>query len=277
MYPPMPRVIQFETTTICGGNCPHCPQRSVKRAEPTMSIDLILKIIEGTKGTGTIYRPFIAGEPLADERMVDIVRMLKEDKTATVELHSNGLFLSSSTGMRLLDAGLDVMRLSIDGHWSETMEKARPGLDNRRVVRNAEQFLRYARDYPDVKVEVRMIADYARDEEEKKLYRDHWEWRYGANVIFTSLYNWPWTGQAEHISASCPKINDEMFILCDGRVVLCCWDAQARAVIGDITNTSVLDVWNGKELARCRRLLDQGQRDQIELCSRCDAYTCGDD
>ena len=269
MYPDKPSAVQFETTITCGGNCPHCPQKHATRDCQIISLDLVQKISDELTGSGVVYRPYIAGEPLADPRMPAIVRGLKQDATATVELHSNGLFLSREVGNELLRAGLDVMRLSIDGHWTATKEKARPGLDHRRVAANAVQFLRAARD-KDTHVEVRMIEDYAKDDEEKRLYRLRWT-DLGADVVFTSLYSWPWSGQVG-IEASCPKIKDEMFILCDGRVVLCCWDIRARQVVGNIYDEGMLEVWNGTEMARCRALLDKGLRNELLLCSRCDAY-----
>jgi hypothetical protein len=63
-----------------------------------------------------------------------------------------------------------------------------------------------------------------------------------------------------------------MFFYVDGTATLCCWDATGREIIGDVNNESVLDIWNGAKMKKCRDLLDAGQRDKIELCSRCDAY-----
>lgn len=118
-----------------------------------------------------------------------------------------------------------------------------------------------------------MIKDYASSNEELQTFRNFWEAPLmGAHVSFTSLYRWPWTGQTHDIIATCPKIKDEMFVICDGRVVLCCWDVKPRQVVGDLNRDGVLDIWNGPALGQCRVLLDNGCRDQIGLCSRCDAY-----
>ena len=58
----------------------------------------------------------------------------------------------------------------------------------------------------------------------------------------------------------------------DGRAVLCCWDAFARAVVGDVKEKTVEEIWLGETNQKYRQYLDNGEREKIELCSRCDAY-----
>jgi hypothetical protein len=78
--------------------------------------------------------------------------------------------------------------------------------------------------------------------------------------------------QTESVNLPCLKIADEMFFYVNGEATLCCWDSKGRAIIGDVKTQRVLDIWNGEVMRHHRELLDAGKRDQIELCSRCDAY-----
>jgi radical SAM protein with 4Fe4S-binding SPASM domain len=63
-----------------------------------------------------------------------------------------------------------------------------------------------------------------------------------------------------------------MFFMVDGRAVLCCWDAFGRGVVGDVNNETVEEIWRGNTNQKYRMLLNAGERDQIHLCSRCDAF-----
>ena len=70
----------------------------------------------------------------------------------------------------------------------------------------------------------------------------------------------------------CMKMREEMFFYTDGRAVLCCWDIAGRAVLGNVNDESVLDIWNGDTRIGFARHLARGESEKILLCSRCDAY-----
>ena len=70
----------------------------------------------------------------------------------------------------------------------------------------------------------------------------------------------------------CLKVLDEMFFYTNGKATLCCWDVHEKAVIGDVNIQSVQEIWDGYAATCLRALLDDGRRDLIHLCSRCNAY-----
>ena len=88
------------------------------------------------------------------------------------------------------------------------------------------------------------------------------------------MYQWPWTGQRRQdvVLKPCLKVLDEMFFYSNGNATLCCWDVHERAVIGNVREQSVREIWEGHAANCLRALLDDGRRDLIHLCSRCDAY-----
>ena len=124
----------------------------------------------------------------------------------------------------------------------------------------------------DVQTEVRMIKLPGTDQEQIE-FREYWQQRNPDNILFTDLYSYPWENQTESTNIPCLKIENELFFYVDGTATLCCWDAEARQIIGDVKTENALDIWNGQEMNRCRSLLDAGKRDELTLCSRCDAYT----
>ncbi|HUU27755.1 MAG TPA: radical SAM/SPASM domain-containing protein [archaeon] len=270
MMPPWPKYIQIETTILCNSSCEFCHQRLVKRRPYFMKDQIWRRIIDQTRGRGITYRPFLQNEPLVDRRLEEIVRYIRLDPTARVELNTNGGLLTPERGAELLEAGLDMVRFSIDGFSREVAEKMRP-IDFGQAMENAREFIRMAgtASHP-CSVEVRML-DCEITRGEQKEYLAYWN-SLGARAKVVPLYNWPWSGQESCVPAPCPKIIQEMFFVVDGKAVLCCWDSQERGVIGDVRESTVQEIWTGETNRRYRALLAEGKRGEIVLCSRCDGF-----
>lgn len=270
-YTDVPRAIQIETNLACNAKCPFCPYTHLERGPKVMEDWIWRKIVDETRGLGVIYRPFLINEPLSERRLPEILRYIKEDATARVEINSNGGLMTEKRAHEVLDAGLDVVRFSVDGFSRETYDKSRVGVDYDAVVRNVNRFveIRNARGHH-CQVEVRMI-DMPENKHEQAAYLDYWTPRVD-DVLVVPLYRWPWEGQEQAVRKPCLKILDEMFFYTDGSAPLCCWDSAGRGLVGDVKTQSVLEIWNGPVMKAMRELLNRGRRDLIHLCSRCDAY-----
>lgn len=271
-----PRFIQLETVTKCNARCPFCPQNEIVRDPARMPEATWKKIVDDTRGWGVTYRPFLTNEPFVDNRMPEIVRYIKRnDPTARVEFNTNGELVSGKLGAELLESGVDIMRFSIDGFSAGTYEPSRVGISYAKVLERTVRFLEMwdQGGYRDrVFTEVRMI-EVPENAHEVAAYREFWGPRC-SDVVITSLYQWPWTGQQleDVVLKPCLKVLDEMFFYTNGKATLCCWDVHEKAVIGDVNEQSVQEIWEGYA-ARClRAVLDDGRRDLIHLCSRCNAY-----
>lgn len=270
-YAKKPQVIQIETTIACNATCWFCPQKYATRRPMFMEEWVWKKIIDESREMGIIYRPFILNEPFVDKRMVDIIRYIKQDKTAIVEFNTNGEPLLPKRADEIIEAGVDAVRFSVDGIRRETFNEAR-GISYDKVYANVEYFLKAARSASrPITTEVRMIK-FPGTEAEQKEFVAFWEERKPTQIILTDLYRYPWEGQTEVVHKPCLKIIDQMFFYVDGRATLCCWDSKERQIVGDVKTENVLDIWNGEVLNQCREALDQGRREDIHLCSRCDAY-----
>lgn len=270
-YPETPKFIQIETTIACNATCWFCPQKHATRRPMFMEEKVWKKIIDETRGLGITYRPFILNEPFVDKRMANIIRYIKEDPTAIVEFNTNGEALIPKTTDKVIEAGVDVMRFSIDGFKRETFDEAR-GISYDKVYANVEYFLKAApQAEQEIETEVRMIR-LPGTEEEQKDFKKYWTAHKPSSILFTDLYRYPWEGQTKALALPCLKIQDEMFFYVDGRATLCCWDSKERQIVGDVAKEHVLDIWKGETMKHCRELLDEGRRSEINLCSRCDAY-----
>lgn len=266
-----PEFIQIETNIACNADCPFCPHDEIVRGSRRMRDEIWMKIIDETRNLGITYRPFLVNEPLTDKRLGKIMRYIRKDATAKIELNTNGELMTRDTALEILDARIDVIRFSIDGFSEESFSKSRVGLDYQKTVDRTLQFIRLAKEQGGAgKIEVRMIeSNHTRGEIED--FKRFWQ-EAGAVATITPLYNWPWEPGVTMVPLPCIKILREMFFCADGKATLCCWDTKERAVIGDVTREHTLDIWNGELNQRYRALLAEGRRDQILLCSKCDAY-----
>ncbi len=275
-YAAKPKFIQMETVTKCNAKCPFCPQNEIVRDPARMPAETWRKIVDDTRGWGLIYRPFLTNEPFVDNRMPEIVRYIKDnDPTARVEFNTNGELMTEKLSIDLLEAGVDIMRFSIDGLSRETYEPSRIGIDFTKVMERTRRFLELwdKGGYRDkVFTELRMI-EVPENKHEVEAYRDFWGPRC-SEVLITTMYQWPWTGQKREdvVLKPCLKILDEMFFYTNGNATICCWDVHERAVVGNVNEQSVGEIWESYA-ARCMRAaLDDGRRDLLNLCSRCNAY-----
>ncbi|HEX2394182.1 MAG TPA: radical SAM protein [Bacteroidales bacterium] len=266
-----PKYIQIETSIVCNSNCIFCPHKEMERGPDYMEEHIWKKIIDESRGHGVVYRPFMINEPFVDLRIPDVIRYIKKDPTAKVEFNSNGNFHPKFDITAALEAGIDWIRFSIDGFTEETFKKSGRGGKFDKIVTNVLAFIEERnRLKSSCHVEVRMIdLDITRNEQQD--FVDFWR-QHADEATITQLYDWPWSGQTECFRRPCPKIKNEMFFMVDGRAVLCCWDAFARGIIGDINNKTVEEIWLGNPNQQFRSFLEKGERDKILLCSRCDAF-----
>jgi len=177
-YAPRPKYIQLETVTKCNAKCPFCPQNEIVRDPAKMPADTWQKIVDDTRGWGITYRPFLTNEPFVDKRQAEIVRYIKaNDPTATVEYNTNGELMTEDLGRDLLEAGVDILRFSVDGFSPETYEPSRVGIAYNRVLERVTAFLDLwdREGYRDkVFTEMRMI-EVAENKHEIEAYKAYWE------------------------------------------------------------------------------------------------------
>ena len=174
-------------------------------------------------------------------------------------------------GGDILEAGIDVIRFSIDGFSEQTFSQSRVGVNYEHTVDRTLKFIRLAKKKGGARrIEVRMI-DLDINRREHAAYKKFWA-DAGAIPIITSFYRWPWEPGVECVRLPCLKVLREMFFYVNGKATICCWDSHERAVIGDVTKQHVLDIWNGAINQKYRLTLAEGRRDEILLCSRCEAY-----
>lgn len=124
--PPLdfPDTINIETSYACNLRCVMCTRHFEGTPQGMFSMDLFRERILPVIGRFRFVHLTGWGEPLMHPEFAEFVRLTKE-AGCWVCFTSNGLLLKEPLSRKLLEAGLDLANISIDGSTPETYEKIR--------------------------------------------------------------------------------------------------------------------------------------------------------
>lgn len=138
-----PQIVQVETLNLCNARCSFCLQPGMRRARGRMADSLIEEIIRQVDRADSVL-PFLLGEPLLDERLVDILTRVKERSPEVGTcIYTNGSLLNEKRGEEILRSrALDLLCISFYGPDRETFNRLQPPLDYDVVACNVLNFAR---------------------------------------------------------------------------------------------------------------------------------------
>jgi MoaA/NifB/PqqE/SkfB family radical SAM enzyme len=143
--------IYIEPTNRCNLNCVTCIRNSWDEPLGEMSSAVFARILEGLGALSAPPSVFLGGlgEPLSHPHIVDMVKELKS-LGCSVELITNGTLLTRSLSTRLINAGLDMLWVSLDGATPESYKDVRLGAALPEVLANLQEFrhARWTKHYP---------------------------------------------------------------------------------------------------------------------------------
>ena len=108
-----------------------------------MTEETFNSILTGLKEMNPIPSVYFGGigEPLFHPKTVDWIRQVKQ-LGVKVELITNGTILTEKKSRQLIDAGLDVLWVSLDGATPETYADIRLGAELPTILNNLERFIK---------------------------------------------------------------------------------------------------------------------------------------
>jgi MoaA/NifB/PqqE/SkfB family radical SAM enzyme len=140
-----PRNIFIEVTNHCNLLCETCPRTFVTYEAPqTLSWDNFCRIVEQFPDMERAVLHGI-GEPLINTDLPRMIAHLKA-RGATVLFNTNATLLNDDWARRLIDSGLDELRVSIDGADPKTYALIRGAPLFHKVVRNLKRFVEIQRE-----------------------------------------------------------------------------------------------------------------------------------
>lgn len=287
---PTPFVVYIDPTNKCNFRCEFCPTsdkallRKVGRPAATMSMELFRKAVDDIKAfpqklkLASIYKD---GEPLMNKHFPEMVSYLKKaDVTERIWTKTNGAALCPELNQRLIDAGLDLICISVEAVSAEGyLRVAKARIDYEMFRKNvADLYNRRGNCQIYIK-----IADSGFSQEEiDKFYADFQP--FSTQIAVEKLMGWSYSDIKDFTLGTKPDTYDGLPLIAkkacaypfyvlainaDGSVSLCGNDWAHGTVVGNITEQSLIEIWNGEALYQFRKAMLQGRRKDIPVCADC--------
>jgi len=259
------RKIQIETNTFCTRECSFCPTSKFK-IKDKMSDTVFNKVVAELKeldfaGEVGLY---MRNEPMLDKELAKKISAIKRScPKSVVYIASNGDLMTTEKLKELFDSGLDYMAV-------HPYDGAKQVLAFRNMIldftnKGSVKFVDKKSDIPDI--------------------------RKGQHIWITDKSSWSQmdldSPEARELPISnrggvlddihsvkkslpliCARPFRQITITATGKVSLCCGDWMCEAVVGDVNNEKLTDIWFGTELERFRKNLFKYKRD-LSPCSSC--------
>jgi MoaA/NifB/PqqE/SkfB family radical SAM enzyme len=138
--------VYVEPTNFCNIDCLTCMRNNWDVDIGHMSNTTFDRIIEDLSETSPPPKVLFGGigEPLSHRRIAEMIARAKALGT-TVEMISNGTLLTEKRSRELIDAGLDLLWISLDGARPESYADVRLGAELPQVLENLKRFRRMRR------------------------------------------------------------------------------------------------------------------------------------
>ena len=287
----LPRVDQVELTNACPFTCGFCPRGIGKMTRPIGHLDLGLLqgIVDQVKHLSP-FKPFGLhhfGEPLLHPQATKAVEIIAK-AGLEAEISFNPIMLKERTAAELLEAGIGVIIVSLDGLDNETLVQIRgrhagPFGD---ASAKLEKLIALAaqRDKPPT-VMVSMVGTVDNRHQWKEMFkrfsRPEMPWLKPVVRLLNDF------GDPDikplgiaRLRQLCGSPYKYVSVTWNGTVVPCCHDFNAATPLGDLTKQSLKEVWTGDTMRAFRQRWIAKKFGPDEPCGRCswrpDNYVAAD-
>lgn len=288
-----PYALSIEPTTACNLGCPECPSGLKQFTRPTgkLNTDLHKKMLDQTGKTVFYINYYFQGEPFLHPGFLDLIREAKKQRIYT-STSTNAHFITAQKAKEIVESGLDRLIISVDGLTQETYEQYRVHgklekvISGIREIVNAKnnlksntphlimQFLavkpneheipllhNFASDLgiSDVRIKTAQLYDYENgnplmpDDEKYARYRKK------ADGTYKLKYK---------LGNHCWRMWSSTVLTWDGMVVPCCFDKDAKHVLGKVGDSEFSDIWKNVQYKTFRKTV-LTNRNQIDICQNC--------
>lgn len=210
------------------------------------------------------------GETLLDSLLLERVRYARRlcpDKK--IDIFTNGTYLTIPLILDLKDAGVNVIHVSLNGVNSKQRHDQMGLKDYDHVVSVLQQLPKYLNKMTeDFHVYVKgIIATDLMKREDTLLFGTQW----GPLAYVSTETNWAGTTRQHRVPANecCCRAIGQFMVLVDGRVAMCCADANGQVIFGDMKSQTIREVYNSPEYVKFREVHNENRRDELPICAYC--------
>jgi MoaA/NifB/PqqE/SkfB family radical SAM enzyme len=283
-----PIVINFELWNECNESCVFCrssdddiydanPQGSGKPiAKGKMDFDFYKTVLDSTANRLMMAIPYINGEPLLSKDIYAAIQYATDRRIGTL-IASNGVLLNARNSRKLLEAGLDCLKVHISG-FSEpvhSIEHRRGSVEH--IKENLVQFMRLR---SEVGAKTIVVLDYILYQHNKHELEAARIFAYDLGLVFNIRPGNPkGMEDSELPQSSAPLPTDKacdwlwtiLSIDWDGAIYPCCdhvvWSNAERH--GTVGVDDIVAAWNGIRARNMRSIHAKQGRTPLPICAQC--------
>ena len=267
----------IELTNRCPMRCVMCPRtHHMTRSQGYMDFEVFTRVIDElaevnpqrARSAGVYLHHF--GESLMHPEFARFIKYAN-DRGVVTRISINPLMLKERLTKQLLDANPTHLLFSLDGHDDESFYRIR-GVKNAYTLSKERllAFLEQKRHSNCTSNTALLMIDFAENRESIEAMKEFWgsvEGLGGCNIkTFTT-----WDGSAPEINDYSAVVVDNVqaranhkmptctlpwrrfTVTWDGDVVPCCYDFDKKIVLGNLSEQSLLEIWNGPRMQELRR------------------------
>jgi len=273
-----PLLVDLETVSRCNLKCPMCPTRTdefvEKRVLPfkkgQLDFNLINKVIDEVAGKVYSLRLSWIGEPTLHPRLVDAVRLAKQRGIKEVSFLTNGSRLHLDYFIKLAEAGVDLITISIDG-MGKTYNQIRKPLKFEETLKKLQDISDYKKtkglEKPLIKIQCVWPAVRENPEAFYNTFAPIVD-LIAFNPLIDYLHNDSDIVYEDNFA--CPQHYQRVVIGSNGRATMCSSDDFMDVDIGNIATQTIHDIWHGEKFQHVRAVHEQNDGfKSMKPCKNC--------
>jgi MoaA/NifB/PqqE/SkfB family radical SAM enzyme len=292
-----PFIINVDPADSCNFQCSFCPtgdrrlMEEVGRPFRTMKFEIFTKIIDDLKEFNEpikVLRLYKDGEPLLNAHFAEMVAYAKKSGSVLrVDTTTNASLLNPKLNLKIIEAGLDRINVSVEGVSAEQyMKFSKYKIDFDKFVENVKHFYENRKQ---CEVVVKINGD-TLSEDDKKLFIETFKDIADGVYIEHIMSCWPEFelrdglevnqehgiyGQEIKEVSVCPYVFYSFSLNSDGQASLCFLDWSRKLLIGDVREESVKSIWLGDKMKSYQKMFLQHGRKNHPVCGDCGQMTHG--
>ncbi|PIU32863.1 MAG: radical SAM protein [Syntrophobacteraceae bacterium CG07_land_8_20_14_0_80_61_8] len=286
-----PFALHLFPSHYCNFRCAYCVHglpadkiRSMGSKKTIMDVNLFEKCITDVLNFPERLQVLIFagwGEPLTHPNIVEMVELAKRNDVAKrIEIVSNGAMLTNDLSKKLIEAGLDRIRISIQGLDSvRCSDVAGVNVNFESLLDNIRYFHANRKN---ARIFVKTVDAAVPTDADRQIFHGIFEGICDEIAVeqvipvikgidhsrFGSEFNKRHCGGLAVPVAVCPFPFYMSVVHPDGSYAPCC-SSELPLPLGNVGDTSITEIWNGEALWRFRVTHLKGTRGGATLCRRC--------
>ena len=218
-----PMHLDIEITNRCNLNCTFCDKLPLLSREQIGDMDFALykKVLdEGSEKGLCAVKLSYRGESLLHRQVVEMVAYAKQKGVLDIYFNTNGMLLTREMNLKLIDAGLDRISISVEGTDPIAFERERKGAKFDRILRNIDALIKLRQQencsHPKVRVQTVRLPGLDLDE-----YTEFWQSHCDevAAIDYKDVKNR--NTDLINVNWACPQLWQRMTIEWDGTIMPC--------------------------------------------------------